>query len=84
MTHTGYEGPEEHPEPVKFRFEEYTSWPSATGLTCRLFRNDRAVGMVNLETQEEYLFLKARIDSNFDPEVESVGNDIRRTDEGDR
>ena len=84
MTHTGYEGPEEHPEPAKFKFERYDGWPSTSGISCRLLRNDRVVGMVNLETEGEYLFLKSRIDGTYDPEIEDVRNDTRRTDEGNR
>ena len=83
QTSTGYDGGGESPEPTTFELRLYSAWPATSGITCHLIRNRLPVGMLRLENEEEFVFLKARIDGIFDPEIES-GRDPERSDQGNR
>ena len=80
MTDTGYEGDTTNPKPARFQLELYEAWPSSGTITCRLMRDGHAVGMIYVKNEEEYLWLKNRIDGTYDPEIEDVRADPERTD----
>jgi hypothetical protein len=67
----GYEGPgdtqDEELSNVIFELESYTHQYAASGLYCRILRNEEAIGMVRVASEREFRWLKARVDSVLPP-----------------
>lgn len=67
---TGYEGSPSSEEegPVRWGIEKNEHQYSNYGLYIRFIRNGVSVGMSRVGTQEEFEWLRDRIDGVFDPE----------------
>lgn len=67
---TGYEGSKKVEEPqVTFSLGRYEEQYSIAGnIVCRLMRNGLAVGMLHVKSEEEYKWLKSKIDGEYDAE----------------
>jgi len=69
---TGYEGEDtiDEQEKVTYLLEKYLQLHTGLGITCRVLMNGKPVGMLNVQNDEHFEWLKARIDGTFDPELE--------------
>ena len=53
-----------------YLLEKYPAQYTSSGITCRVLMNGKPVGMLNVQNEEHFEWLKAKIDGTFDPELE--------------
>lgn len=60
---------------IEFRLDKIKDMYIAAGVVCRVLKDGTPVGMIRLKSEEEFQWLKRRMEGDFDLEQELMRND---------